>query len=156
MRALHPRTIPAAVLTLALGWGIAGCSSDEGTTGTGTGTGTGNINPAVVGTWNATSFVVGGGPDLIGQGTTFTFTFILNSNGTYSFIITDDQRNVVCGTGMAGSCTESGIYTASDAQIILDPSTTDEITFNYSISGTTMTLNADINETTFTIVLDKV
>ena len=147
MRALHPRTIPAAVLTLALGWGIAGCSSDN--TGP-------EINPAVVGTWNATSFVVGGAPDLIGQGTTFTFTFILNSNGTYSFIVTDDQSNVVCGTGMANSCTESGIYTASDAQIILDPSTTDEMTFNYSISGTTMTLNAVTNGTTFAIVLDKV
>ncbi len=147
MRALHPRTIPAAVLTLALGWGIAGCSSDEGGTSPG-------VNPAVVGTWNATSFVVGGGPDLIGQGTTFTFTFILNSNGTYSFIVTGDQGSIVC-AGMA-NCTESGIYTASDTQIILDPSTTDEVTFNYSISGTTMTINAVINETTFAIVLDKV
>ena len=55
MLALSRRTIPTAVLTLALGFATAGCSSDE--------TGPQKINPAVVGTWNATSVVLGGGAD---------------------------------------------------------------------------------------------
>ena len=58
---LHRRTISTAVMALALGVGIAGCSDDEDATGPGA------INPAVLGNWDATSFVAGG-TDFIGQG----------------------------------------------------------------------------------------
>ena len=140
MNALRRRTFPTAVLTLALGLAIAGCSSDE--TGPG-------INPAVVGTWNATSFVVQGGSDLIGQGMTMSFAFA--SDGTYVFTVANDQGGL-CDVGV--SCTETGSYTATDTQIVLDPDD-DPQTLNYTISGTTVTVNANIEGTPVTIVMDK-
>lgn len=140
MLALRRRTIPTVFLTLALGIAIAGCSSDE--TGPG-------INPAVVGTWNATSFVVPGGGDLIGQGMAISFAFA--SNGTYLFTFTNDQGGL-CDVGP--DCTESGSYTATDTQIILDPDDEPQ-TLNYSISGTTVTVTANIEGTPVTIVMDK-
>ncbi len=140
MNALRRRTIHTAVLSLALGWAIAGCSSDE--TGP-------EINPAVVGTWNATSFVVQGGGDLIGQGMTMSFAFA--GDGTYLFTFTNDQGGL-CDVGP--DCTDSGSYTATDTQIVLDPDTDQQI-FNYTISGTTVTVNADIDGSPVTIVMDK-
>ena len=144
MLALHRRTIPAAVLTLALGWGIAGCSSEEGGTSPG-------VNPAVVGTWNATSLVVQGS-DLIAQGMSLSLVF--NSNGTYSFNITNDQAGL-CDPGVA-DCFDSGSFTATGSQIVLDPGTIDQETLNYSISGTTMTLTATLDLTPITVVLDRI
>lgn len=143
MLALRRRTVHSTILALALGWGVAGCSSDESTAP--------GVNPAVVGTWNATSFVVPGPVDLIAQG--MSLSFVLNSDGTYSFNITSD-RGGLCDPGI-NDCTDSGTYTASDTQIILDAGTTDEATLNYSISGTTMTVNAVIEGTAVTIVLNK-
>ena len=140
MLALRRRTIRSTVMTLALGWAIAGCSSDN--TGP-------EINPAVVGTWNATSFVIQGGADLIGQGMTMSFVFA--DDGTYSFTVANDQGGL-CDVGT--SCTETGNYTASDTQIILDPNE-DPQTLNYSISGSTVTVNADMEGTPITLVMDK-
>ena len=149
MLTLHRRTIPAAVLTLALGWGIAGCSSDEATTGTGTGTGTGN---AVVGTWNATSLHAQGGMNLIAQGMAFSLVF--NSNGTFAHTTTNDMAGF-CDPGMA-NCGDSGPYTASDRQFTLDAGTSDAITFDYSIAGTRMTITGTVNGTAFIFDMDKV
>ncbi len=151
MLALHRRTIPAAVLTLALGWGIAGCSSDEGGTSPG-------VNPAVIGTWNATSFVAQG-TDLITQGMGFSIVF--NSNGTYSFNITNDQSGLVVSLeplcdGGAPDCSYTGSFTATGSQIVLDPGTIDQETLNYSISGTTMTFTATLDLTPITVVLDRI
>jgi hypothetical protein len=87
MLALSRRTIPTAVLTLTLGFATAGCSSDE--------SGPGTINPAVVGTWNATSVVLAGGADLIGQG--MALTFDLADDGTYSLAVTNDQGGLCDG-----------------------------------------------------------
>ena len=141
MFALSRRTIPTAVLTLALGFATAGCSSDE--------TGPGTINPAVVGTWNATSVVLGGGADLIGQGMSLTFDFA--DDGTYSFVITNDQGGFCDG---AADCVDAGSWTASNSQIVLDPDD-DPQTLNYSISGTTVTITADMEGTPVTIVMDE-
>jgi hypothetical protein len=140
MLALSRRTIPTAVLTLALGFATAGCSSDS--TGP-------EINPAVVGTWNATSIVVGGGGELIDQGMSLTFVFA--SNGTYTFNVTNDQGGLCDG---AANCSDSGDYTASDTQIVLDPDD-DPVTLGYSISGSTVTVNADLEGTPLTIVMDE-
>ncbi len=149
MLALHRRTIPAAVLTLALGWGIAGCSSDEGGTSPG-------VNPAVIGTWNATSFVAQG-TDFITQGMGFSIVF--NSNGTYSFNITNDPAGApwepFCDGG-APDCSYTGSFTATGSQIVLNPGTIDQETLNYSISGTTMTFTASIELTPITVVLDRI
>ena len=133
------RTAYAAVLTLALASAIAGCSDDTAP----------GVDPAVVGTWNATSFVVMGN-DLVAQGMGVSFVF--NSNGTYVLSFTNDQGGL-CDVGL--NCTETGDYTASDTQIILDPGTADTVALNYSISGSTMTINATIDAEAIVVVLDK-
>lgn len=142
MLTLRRRTIFTGVMTFALASAIAGCSSDETSTAPG-------VDPAVVGTWNATSFTVMG-TDLIALGMGVTFVF--NSNGTYVLSFTNDQAGL-CDAG--SNCTETGSYTASDTQIIFDAGTTDETILNYSISGTTMTLNATIDGTSIVVVLNK-
>lgn len=143
MITLHRRTISAAVLTLALAGAIAGCSDDEGTTAPG-------VNPAVLGTWNATSFLVAG-VDLIAQGVDVTLT--LNSNGTYGFDVTNDQGGALCDQGTA--CSDPGTYTATDTQIFLDAGTTDATTLSYSISGTTMTVTGTVDGQALVIVFSK-
>lgn len=140
---LHRRTISTAVMALALGVGIAGCSDDEDATGPGA------INPAVLGNWDATSFVAGG-TDFIGQGMTFSFFF--GSDGAYSFSVTGDLAGI-CDTGT--SCSDVGDFTASASQIVLDPGTIDETFINYSISGTVMTTTLDLDGTSATIVFDN-
>ena len=140
MLALNRRTIHTAILSLALGGAIAGCSSE----GTGP-----EINPAVVGTWNATSFMFEGS-DVIVQGTTVSFGF--TNDGTYSFNFANDQ-GVLCDVGTA--CVDTGDYEATVSQIVLDPDTVDEQLFNYSIAGTTMTITGDVDGAPVTIVLNK-
>jgi len=136
------RTAYAAVLTLALASAIAGCSDDE--TGTAPG-----VDPAVVGTWNATSFVFMG-TDLVAQGMGVSFVF--NSNGTYVLSFTNDQGGL-CDVGL--NCVESGDYTSTATQIVLDPGDEDETVLSYSISGSTMTLNATIDGSPLVVVLNK-
>ncbi len=142
MIALRRRTISAAILTLALGWTVAGCSSDEGGTAPG-------VNPAVVGTWNATSFVVGGTNLIPPLGVSFVF----NANGTYALNFTSDQ-GVFCDPPET-NCGETGNYTATGSTITLDAGTADEATLSYSISGSTMTINATIDGEAIVVVLDK-
>ncbi len=107
-------------------------------------------DPAVVGTWNATSLDAGG-TELIALGMSFSFTF--GSDGTYIITITNDQGGL-CDVGT--DCTPTGSYTASATQIVLDPGTVDESILNYSISGTTMTVNATVDGTPLTVILTKV
>jgi len=139
MRLLRRRTISTAVLTLALGFAIAGCS-DTGP----------EVNPAVVGTWNATSFTVPGAGDLIAQGMTMAFAFA--GNGTYTFTVTNDQGGLC--DGAVADCSDSGSYTASDTQIVLDPEDDPQV-LTYSIADATVTINADIDGTAVTLVMDK-
>ncbi len=134
-------TAYTAVLTLALASAIAGCSDD---------TGPEDINPAVVGTWDATSFDAGTG-NLITQGMTFSFFF--SSEGGYNFSVTGDLAGI-CDVG--STCSDFGDFTASATQIVLDPGTVDETFLSYSISGTTMTVNVDLDGTPATIVLDNI
>ncbi len=138
------RTAYAAVLTLVLASAIAGCSDDENNTAPG-------VDPAVVGTWNATSFLLMGN-DLITQGVGVSLVF--NSNGTYAITFTNDQAGDLCDVGMT-DCSDSGTYTASDTQIILDAGGVDEATLNYSIIGTTMTIAATIDGEAIVVVLTK-
>jgi hypothetical protein len=139
MRLLRRRTISTAVLTLALGFAIAGCSDETGP----------EVNPAVVGTWNATSFLVPGTGDLIDLGMTMAFAFA--GNGTYTFTVTNDQGGLCDG---AADCSDSGSYTASDTQIVLDPEDDPQV-LTYSIADATVTINADIDGTAVTLVMDK-
>ncbi len=137
-------TAYAAVLTLALASAVAGCSDDEISTAAG-------VDPAVVGTWNATSFVVMGGNDLIPP---LAVSFAFNANGTYALNFTNDQGDF-CDPGEGGNCGEAGTYTSTSTTITLDPGGEDETTLSYSISGSTMTINATIDDETIVVVLNK-
>ncbi len=134
-------TAYAAVLTLALASAVAGCSDDEGSLAPG-------VDPAVVGTWNATSFVVGGTNLIPPLGVSFVF----NANGTYALNFTSDQGDF-CDPGEV-NCGETGDYTSTSTTITLDPGD-DETILSYSISGSTMTINATIEGEDIVVILDK-
>ncbi len=140
MIALRRRTISAAILTLALGWTVAGCSSDDSTAP--------GVDPAVVGTWNATSFVVGGTNLIPPLGVSFVF----NANGTYALNFTSDQGDF-CDPPEV-NCGETGTYTSTSTTITLDPGDNETI-LSYSISGSTMTINATIEGEDIVVILDK-
>ena len=142
MRPLASRALPAIVMSLAVGWGVAGCSTDENGGNTGAGS-------AAVGTWNATNFTAAG-TDLIAAGMTMAFTF--NTSGTYSFSITNDQGGLCDGPA---DCTDGGDYTATDTQITLDPGTIDVAVLNYSINGNTMSISTTIDGVAITGTFDK-
>lgn len=148
MFTLRAGTVPAAVLTLVLGLGVAGCSSDDDPGNGGTGPG---VSP-VVGTWNATSLTVAG-VDLIAQGMGFGIDF--ESNGLFLFTVSNDMGDF-CDSG-AANCTETGDYTSSATQIVLlDPDDVDDIAFNYVIVGTTMTMTGTGDAAGVVIVLNRV
>lgn len=132
------RLISVAVMCLALGWVVSGCS-DSGEEGS-----------AVVGTWNATSFNALG-QDLVAQGMGISFTF--SDQASYSFSVTNDQNDVFCNPGP--DCTDGGSYVATATQITLDPGTTDAAVLNYAINGTTMTVNAVIEGAPITATFAK-
>ncbi len=142
------RATIAAALTIGLA--AYGCSSDDG--GTNPGGGGGGGGSAVVGTWNATSFVALG-TDFIAQGMGISFTF--NADGSYSFSVTNDTGGVFCDTGP--NCSDNGSYTATAATITLDPGTTDEAVLTYSVSsgGSVITINTTIEGVPITATFMK-
>ena len=142
MRPLASRALPAIVMSLAVGWGVAGCSTDEN----GGNTGAGSV---VIGTWDATTFNLLG-TELIGAGMGIVFTF--EAAGTYIFDVTNDQAGF-CDVGTA--CTDGGDYTATATVITLDPGTTDATVLNYTISGNTMTVTALVEGAPITATFDK-
>ena len=137
MPALRRRTMSTALLTLAIGWTITGCSTSE------------SGDAAYVGTWNATSFT-SGGMEHIAQGMTFTFTF--SNSGQYAFTITNDQAGLC---DLASDCSDSGTFTATDTQIVLDAGMPDATTLNYGISGNTMRIDALIDDITIVVFMDR-
>lgn len=96
----------------------------------------------LVGTWEATSFVATGFGDLIEQGMNLTVTLDSNTSGTAAF---DFQNDVAGFCDGDSDCQSSGPYEATTAQITLEPGTEDEITFNYTIVGNTMTWVGNID-----------
>jgi hypothetical protein len=104
---------------------------------------------ALVGTWDATSFN-DGTVDIIQQGEEITITF--QSNGNYSVEITNDVAGL-CDVGT--SCTLTGPYSSGSGTVTLDPGTQDETVFDYTITGTTLTLTGNIDGTDVTIVLQR-
>lgn len=92
----------------------------------------------IVGTWQATSFVALG-TDFIDEGMTLTVTF--TEAGTYSADVTGDQVGI-CGTET--DCTREGTYTATETSVTIDPGEEDEITVQYTISGSTMNWSGTI------------
>jgi hypothetical protein len=103
-----------------------------------------------VGTWHVTSFIVPGLGDVIANGMTLTGT--LNNDGTYSLAYANDQ---VGACNNSSSCTRTGNYSHSGNTIIIDSGTADATTFNYTISGSTMTWTGTIDGTPVTITMVK-
>ena len=142
MTASPSRIVSATLLSLAVAWGVSGCGSDSDNTGPG-------VNNAVVGTWNATSFVLQGN-DLIAQGMSLSFTFA--ASGDYTFTVTNDQGGLCDG---AANCSDGGPYNASGTQVTLDPATIDEAILNYTIAGNTMSVTATIDGMALTATFTK-
>jgi len=134
---LRTRSLLAASLVVAA---LGACSSDEAT----------GPNPALIATWNCTSFMALG-QDFITQGMTLEATFT-NAN-TYTLDVTGDLTGN-CNPGP--DCIVNGNYSATATQITFDPGTADAVTFNYSIAGSTMTLTGNISGIPATITLQQV
>ena len=142
MTVFSRRILSTTLLSLAVAWSAGGCGSDEDNTGPGG-------NSAVVGTWNATSFIAQGN-DLIAQGMSLSFTFA--ASGDYNFTVINDQGNLCNGVA---NCSDGGSYTASGTQITLDPGTVDEAILTYTIVGSTMTVTATIEGTPVSVTFTK-
>lgn len=122
---MHRRPIPTTRgLTLALGLGALLAACDDST---------GPDDATLVGVWSATS-ISALGTDFVANGMVLTVT--LDDSGTYTFEVENDLIGV-CDPDP--DCSEDGTYTSTDTQITLDPGTEDEVTFNYTITGSTMT-----------------
>lgn len=133
------RTLCSAALLLIPA--LTACPDDETTAPDTT-------NPLVA-TWHITSFQAMGG-DFIQQGMTFTFTF--NEQGGCSLSVTGDLIGA-CDVGT--SCTTTGTWSSTSTTFTLDPGTEDEVVFNYTINGNTMTWTGSINGNAATVVLSK-
>lgn len=125
MHGIRRSLFGAAFLAAAL----AACSEDKAT----------GPDPALIGTWNATS-INALGTDLIADGMTLTAT--VNNDGTYALDITGDLMGA-CTPGP--DCVVTGDYTATATQITFDPGTADQAVLNYSINGNNLTLTGTIS-----------
>lgn len=134
-------TQPWILLAMAVLLPLAAACSDDETTG-----------PAadpLIGAWQVTSFQAEG-MDFIALGMTMRIT--LTAAKTYTVIVSGD----LIGTcDPVANCTETGSYSSTSTQLTIDPGTADAVTFNYSITGATMTFTGDIDGTAVTIVLQK-
>lgn len=110
---------------------------------------TGPSSDGLVATWQATSFQVEGF-DVIQQGMGVKIT--LTAGKTYTLVITNDFTGA-CED--SPNCTDTGAYSSTSTQITLDPGTPDEVTFNYAIQGSTMTLTGDIDGIPVTMKLQR-
>ena len=137
-RAARLGTLLAMAVLLPI---ASACSSDDDPTAPG-------ADP-LVGTWQVTSFQALGS-DLIAQGMTLTIT--LSAAKTYTIVVTDDLLGT-CDQGT--TCTETGSYSSTSTQITIDPGLEDEVTFNYSIQGNSMTFTGSIDGNPVTVVLQK-
>ena len=131
----YKRLATAMVLPLALA-----CSDSEST---------GPKTNALVGTWQVTSLEAMG-IDMIQLGMSMKLTF--TAGNTYTIVIKDDIFDY-CDTGT--SCTESGSYAVTATQVRMDPGTEDEVTFNYSVQGATLTFTTDVEGTRLTMILNR-
>ena len=120
---------------------------------------TGPESNPLVGTWQVTSFEVLGS-QLILRGLLMRLT--LSADGTYAVDIGNDSFGY-CQTGI--SCRGTGRYSSTPTQIWINsarswwphmaPGSEEEITFNYSMHGTTMMFTTDIEGTRVTLILQR-
>jgi hypothetical protein len=103
----------------------------------------GSMNPgaSLQGTWEADTFSAGG-TDYVATGLGVTITFTAT---TFVVDVTGDTNGVVCDT--PGDCVNTGTLSYTSSTITFDAGTADEITFNYTVTATTLTLSGDIDGT---------
>jgi hypothetical protein len=133
-------------LTIALlataSFAVAACSEDS--TGP---------ELTIVGTWNVTSFEIGG-TDAIAGGMVMTMTFTgSKTSGTYSIQITNDLLELC--DNQQPSCNPTGDYTATDTQVTFDPDGDDATVFNITFQGSSMTWNGEIDQQQVTVTLAR-
>ncbi len=146
MRVRHANRLVALFVALAFVPLTAGCGGDDGEpTG-----GNGQADP-LLGTWTATSFVVDG-LDIIAGGTSASLSFF--SGGSYSFSVTNDDSGFLCEGPF--NCIDFGDFTSTSSTIVLEPGTVDEISLNYTLSGTTLTLSGSIEGRSVSATFQKV
>ncbi|MGD2046175.1 MAG: hypothetical protein PVJ80_03770 [Gemmatimonadota bacterium] len=105
-----------------------------------------------VGNWVSTSFVLDG-EELMTAGSSFYISIGFFSDGSYQLIAGGDEDGVIC-TGST-SCNESGDFSYTGTYITLDPGTMDELVFEYSVSGSTLTIEGDSSLGPYTAVFEK-
>ncbi|MEZ4413883.1 MAG: hypothetical protein R2910_12920 [Gemmatimonadales bacterium] len=130
-------------LAVLLPVAIASCSSDDANGPTPA------PGAALHTSWNVTAFATAA-DDFIAQGMVLVITY--KSDGTYTLTVTNDLVGI-CNPGP--NCVEGGDYTATATAVTLDPGTVDEVVFDYTIAGTTLTMNGDIGGTPVTITATK-
>ena len=126
-------------IVLALAPVATACSDDDDD-------GTGPTSP-LIGSWDVTSFTALGN-DFIADG--MTLSADIHEAGTYTFTVTGDAVDFC--DGGASDCTQSGSWTGTSSTITIDPGV-DEVTFNWTISGNTMTWTGAIDNIPATVVL---
>lgn len=104
----------------------------------------------LVGTWEAQSFTALG-TDFIADGMGLTVT--LEDGGMYTFEVSNDQIGICSDQSL--DCSEGGQYMYTDTELTIDPGTPDEVTFGYTIQGSTMTWNGSIDSVPATVVFTK-
>ncbi len=140
-RRLAPLTMVGALLLGALA--LPGCSEDNNPAGPAPGA-------ALVGSWDATSFVAGA-DDFIAMGMTLQIT--LNADKTYEIEFTNDLVGA-CNPGP--DCLDSGDYASTVSTLTIDPGTPDQTVFVYAIAGNELTLTGQIDGIDVTIVLVRI
>jgi len=125
---------------------LPACSGDD-PSGPG---GSGGNQDAYVGTWTAQSFTVQG-TDFIAMGMGLQATF---TTSTYSLTVTDDIVGI-CDFAGTTDCTSTGDLSGTSSQVTFDPGTQDEVVFNYTVLGSSMTFSGSIDGQPVTIVFSK-
>lgn len=152
MRVRRARRITAVAIALSvLPFALSCGDNSSNNNNNGGPTGPNGQTNALVGTWNATSFMAMS-TDFIAAGLSMSFTFA--SDGTYSFTVSGDTLGVFC-TGTT-SCTNLGTWDTSGGTLTLDRGTSDETSVSYSISGSTLSVSGTIESTPFTATFQKV
>lgn len=138
-----PRALLVAGLTFGTAFSmvVPGCGSDGGN----------GPGEALIASWDASSFTAQGN-DFIADGMSLIMTFA--SGGTYTLDVTNDLVDI-CDTGPGTDCIVTGSFSSSGGQLTVDPGTVDEVVFDFTIQGTTLTLTGDIGGTPATIVLTR-
>jgi len=139
MRTLHTASIRALALLLTVAPMLSACGGDSTSPGRAT----------LTGRWNA-EHVTAFGTDFIATGMAMSVT--LAEGGTYILDITNDQVGF-CEPGP--DCQPTGTYSHTDTQITFNPDEESEITFTYTITGSTMSFKGTIGQVPVSLTFRK-